>query len=262
MTNTSDEHRDDAVTAPRAHVDDVAERGGVQGVDDGGTAHAQDDVADQVTAADAHEDLGEASMPQPDVDRSDVGGDLSGGDEATIDPADQRPRIEPTPEDQPTPGDQRSREELRAALEAAESKRDEYLDHLKRTQAEFQNFRKRTMREGATQRDQGVVDVLGRLIDVLDDFELAVLAAESATDVASLRKGVEMVYGKLVDALRAFGLERIGREGVAFDPQLHEAVQHEHDGEDRDHPVVAEVLRPGYMVGDRVLRAAMVRVVE
>ncbi len=157
--------------------------------------------------------------------------------------------------------DGRSREELIAALAAAEAARDEYLEDLRRTQAEFQNFRKRTMREGALQREQGMIEVLSRLIDVVDDFELAVLAADSATEVSTLHKGIEMVYSKLVEVLKAFGLEKIGQENVPFDPQRHDAVQRVEDGEHRGEPVVAEVLRPGYLVAGRVLRPAMVKVV-
>jgi molecular chaperone GrpE len=119
--------------------------------------------------------------------------------------------------------DPRSRVELLAALAEAETARDEYLDDLRRAQAEFANYRKRAMREGAEQREQGTIDVLGKLVDVVDDFELAVLASENAQDVESLRRGVEMVYGKLIDTLRSYGLERIGQEGVPFDPELHAA---------------------------------------
>lgn len=157
--------------------------------------------------------------------------------------------------------DTRSREDLIAALAEAERERDEYLDALRRAQAEFANYRKRAMREGAEQRQQGVADVLGRLADIVDDFDLAVLAAESAQDIESLRKGVEMVYGKFVDVLRSLGMERIAEEGVAFDPEKHDAVQKEAGDEPVDgEPVVVEVLRPGYAVGDRVIRAAMVKV--
>ncbi len=162
---------------------------------------------------------------------------------------------------QPQLKDARSREELVSALKSAEAARDEYLEDLRRTQAEFQNFRKRTMREGVLQREQGTMEVLSRLIDVVDDFELAVLAADSASEVGSLRKGVEMVYAKLVESLTSFGLEKIGQEGVPFDPQRHDAVQRVEDGEHRGDPIVAEVLRPGYLVGGRVLRPAMVKVV-
>lgn len=175
---------------------------------------------------------------------------MAPGDEQALDSAAQS-----------TAEDARSREELLIALVAAEAARDEYLEDLRRTQAEFQNFRKRTMRDGALQREQGTIEVLSRVIDVVDDFELAVLAADSASEVASLRKGVEMVYGKLVEVLQTFGLEKIGQEGVPFDPQCHDAVQRVEDGEEHGEPIVAQVLRPGYLAGGRVLRPAMVKVV-
>ncbi len=184
------------------------------------------------------------------------------GPEAVPDPEPIDEEGEVASGEAPPTEDERSREELIAALAAAEQERDEYLDALKRQKAEFQNYRKRAMREGAAERQKGESDVLIKLIEVVDDFELAVLAGESAKDVDSLRKGVEMVYGKLIDVLKSFGFEKIGQEGVPFDPELHEAVQHEHDDEDRDEPVVAEVMRNGYMVNDRVLRPAMVKVVE
>lgn len=161
--------------------------------------------------------------------------------------------------DEPTE-DTRPREELVAALDDAEARRDEYLEALQRTQAEFQNFRKRSMREGATQRESGTTEVLAKLIDVVDDFELAVVAVESNADPERVRKGVEMVYGKLIEALRSFGLEKIGQEGVPFDPELHDAVQQVDSDGAHDEPIVVEVLRPGYAVGERVIRAAMVKV--
>lgn len=152
-----------------------------------------------------------------------------------------------------------TREELVTALQEATQERDEYLDALRRNQAEFQNYRRRTMREGSAQREKGIADVLGGLVDVVDEFELAVLASESA-DPHNLRKGVEMVYGKFVDVLRSFGLEKIGQVGATFDPEMHDAVQQIEGEEEQSEPVVAEVLRPGYSVGDRVIRPAMVKV--
>ncbi|MDQ4131550.1 MAG: nucleotide exchange factor GrpE, partial [Actinomycetota bacterium] len=163
--------------------------------------------------------------------------------------------------------------ELAEALRQVEAERDEYLDRLQRAQAEFANYRKRIMREGAAQREQGAADVLAKLLDVVDDLELAVLAAQvaptagegphgTANDPDGLRKGVEMVYGKLIDVLRSFGLEKIGQEDVPFDPVLHEAVQTVDDDQEREQPVVAEILRPGYLLGGRVLRPAMVKVLR
>lgn len=203
-------------------------------------------------------EVADGDGPRP-VSQPEAGSDAAGGTEPPSEPA---PEADETADQAPGGDDDRSREELLAALAAVEQERDEYLDGLKRQKAEFQNYRKRAMREGAAERQKGETEVLAKLIEVVDDFELAVLAGESAKDVDSLRKGVEMVYGKLIDVLKSFGLEKIGQEGVAFDPELHEAVQHEHDEEDREQPVVAEVMRNGYMVNDRVLRPAMVKVVE
>jgi molecular chaperone GrpE len=155
--------------------------------------------------------------------------------------------------------DPRSRDELLAELMEAESRRDEYLDDLRRARAEFENFRRRTMKEGATQRDLGKAEVLTGMLEVLDDLDRTLEAADSSQD-ANLAKGIGLVAGKLVQALQAQGLERIDATGVPFDPNLHEAVQQveaEAEGAGGE-PVVAQVLRPGYRAGDRVLRAAMV----
>ena len=148
------------------------------------------------------------------------------------------------------------------ALADLEQQRDEYLADLQRLKADFDNFRKRTMREGAALREAGAASVLSSLLDVVDEFELAVLASESSSDVERLRHGVELVYGKLVDTLRSAGLEKFGVVGEPFDPQRHDAVQSVEDEVERAEPVVAEVLRAGYRVGDRILRPAMVKVVR
>lgn len=201
-------------------------------------------------------------QPEPDLPASDLTEGAPYGPPAEpYDSAGQAP-----PEPPAVPGEDDASAafdeltEIQMALAAAEAARDEYLDDLRRTQAEFQNYRKRVMREGTVQREQGVSEVLSRLLDVVDDFELAVLAAESATEVAALHKGLEMVYGKLIGLLQSFGLEKVAEEGVPFNPEWHEAVQQVDDGYVREHPVVAEVLRPGYLLNGRVLRPAMVKV--
>jgi molecular chaperone GrpE len=194
------------------------------------------------------------------------------------DPGEQTPsgdQQSPTVESTPPPGepdtahdepagagvefveDPRSREELLAELAAAEAQRDEYLDDLRRARAEFENFRKRTTRESAGQRGLGRADVAEALLDVLDDLDRTLDAAEQSSD-EQLAKGVDLVAGKLVGTLRQLGLERVDETGVAFDPNQHEAVQQQPADEPREQPVVAQVLRPGYRMGERVLRAAMV----
>jgi molecular chaperone GrpE len=104
----------------------------------------------------------------------------------------------------------------------------------------------------------GAMPVARRLLEVLDDFELALLSAEEQPDFDRFLKGVELVYAKLLDALKAEGLERMHPEGEPFDPELHEALLQTGDGE--GDPVVVDVLRPGYLLRGRVLRHAGVRV--
>jgi molecular chaperone GrpE len=146
---------------------------------------------------------------------------------------------------------------------AARAEAQEYLGHLQRLQAEFDNYRKRVLREQTSAVERAAEPVMRRLLEVLDDFELAILsskgmAGEDQPDLKRFDKGVELVYAKLVDALKAEGLERIHAEGQAFDPELHEALMQTGDG-DGD-PVVAEVFRPGYTLKGRVIRPAGVRV--
>jgi molecular chaperone GrpE len=100
--------------------------------------------------------------------------------------------------------------------------------------------------------------VVRRLLEVVDDFELALMAATEKPDFDRFLHGVELVYAKLLDALRAEGLERIEADGKPFDPEQHEALMQTGDG-DGD-PVVADVLRPGYTLRGRVIRPAGVRV--
>ena len=155
--------------------------------------------------------------------------------------------------------DPRTRAELLAELLAAEAKRDEYLDDLRRSHADFENYRRRVMRDGALQRSSGKADVAGALLEVLDDLDRTVHAAQGSPD-EDLATGVRLVATKLLDALRQRGLERIDEVEVAFDPGVHEAVQQQPgDGIDGQ-PKVVTVLRPGYRMDDRVLRAAMVAV--
>lgn len=153
--------------------------------------------------------------------------------------------------------DPRTREELVAAAHEAERQRDEYLDDLRRARAEFENFRRRTGRESAAAREAGRGDVARALLDVLDDLDRTLEAADGSPD-QTLAKGVSLVADKLGQTLQALGLARLEPTGEAFDPELHEAVQQVPSDEPVDAPVVESTLRPGYRLGDRVLRPAMV----
>jgi molecular chaperone GrpE len=155
-------------------------------------------------------------------------------------------------------------------LERARAEAAEYRDHLQRLQAEFENYRKR-MSVSQTRLVEGELQrFVGRLLEVLDDFDLALMAAERTSASAaegtsqddgpfeSFRKGVELVYAKLAETLRGEGLERIEAEGKAFDPNEHEALMQTGEGDGEPH--VAEVFRQGYRLNGNVIRPASVRV--
>lgn len=144
--------------------------------------------------------------------------------------------------------------------EPDESRRevDQYREHLQRLQAEFDNYRKRMLREQTTAVEMAAQPVFRRLLEVLDDFDLALMHAQDRPDFDRFLHGVELVYAKLLDTLRAEGLERMDVLGKPFDPELHEALMQ--SGEGDGDPVVADVLRPGYTLKGRVIRPAGVRV--
>jgi molecular chaperone GrpE len=143
-------------------------------------------------------------------------------------------------------------------LEAARAEATQHLDHLMRLQAEFDNYRKRVKRELTDVQERGAEPVVRRLLEVLDDFELALIHAGEKPDFDRFLHGVELVYAKLLDSLKADGVERMEAEGQPFDPELHEALMQ--TGEGDGEPVVADVLRPGYTMKGRVIRHAGVRV--
>jgi hypothetical protein len=110
------------------------------------------------------------------------------------------------------------------------------------------------MREGAVQRDAGKADVAGRRCSRCSTTSTARSRPPRALRGRDLAKGVELVAAKLVRRAAALGLERIDATGSPFDPNVHEAVQQARRRTDDEPTVVAEVLRPGYRLGDRVLR--------
>ena len=144
-------------------------------------------------------------------------------------------------------------EEPESTKEAADLR-----DHLQRLQAEFANYRKRVLKEQTRAVEMASEPLLRRLLEVLDEFDLALIAAERKPDFEQFLHGVELVYAKLQEILRAEGLERIDAEGKPFDPERHEALMQGHDG-DGD-PFVADVLRQGYTLRGRVIRPAGVKV--
>ena len=143
-------------------------------------------------------------------------------------------------------------------LEAAQRQAQDYLDHLRRLQAEFDNYRKRVLKEQTRAVEMASEPLMRRLLEVLDEFELALMAAERKPDFDRFLHGVELVYAKLLETLLSEGLERIDAQGQPFDPSKHEALMQSGDGEGE--PVVADVLRQGYTLRGRVIRPAGVKV--
>jgi len=145
-------------------------------------------------------------------------------------------------------------------LEALVLERDELLDTSRRLQADFENYRKRVIREQTALVARSTEGLVEQLLPVLDAFELAMLNLDDAEiDVVKVRKGVDLVYAELLAVLEKAGLSRIEGRGRPFDPMEHEAVLHD-DG-DGD-PIVADVMRTGWRLKGRVLRPAMVKVTK
>jgi len=131
--------------------------------------------------------------------------------------------------------------------------REQYIRKL----ADFENLRKRTEKEKQDFYRYSLSEIMKELLPVLDNFERA-LAAETERG-EEFRKGVELIYKQLYEVLRKNGLTPIDDQGVAFDPQIHEAVMRDENSELPNH-TVAELLQKGYFLHDRLLRPAMVKV--
>jgi len=147
-------------------------------------------------------------------------------------------------------------------LAASRKEAAEHLDDLKRLKAEFENYRKRVIREQTSMVERASEQLVERLLPVLDNFELALIAADRTKDYDALVRGVELVFGELADLLHKEGLQKIEALGKPFDPTQHEAVLEVGDGPAEGNPVVAEVVRNGYTLKGKVVRPAMVKVVR
>jgi molecular chaperone GrpE len=147
------------------------------------------------------------------------------------------------------------------SADAAELKqqRDDYYDRLLRKTAEFDNYRKRTDRERQQLSEAAAADLLTELLPLVDDMERALRA--EGNDAEAIRKGVELIHKQLIEILRKRGVRPIEALGADFDPHYHMAVAHEHVDDKREGEVIEE-FRRGYMLGDRLLRPAMVKVAK
>ncbi len=147
-----------------------------------------------------------------------------------------------------------------ASSDEIRRERDDYHDRWLRKSAEFDNYRKRVERERREQADQAVVNLMQDLLLVVDDFDRA-RQVEGGGDGDAYRKGVELIYQKLTDLLRRRGVKAFDSLGADFDPNLHQAVVHESSPAHREGEIIGELQR-GYMMGERLLRPAMVKVAK
>ena len=132
-------------------------------------------------------------------------------------------------------------------------------DRLKRSMAEFDNFRKRSEKEKATMFDMGARSMAEKLLPVVDNFERAMLAAPADGEGKAFAEGITMIYNQMTKTLEDLGVKAIDCVGKEFDPNFHNAVMHIED-ENLGENVVAEELLKGYMYKDTVLRHSMVKV--
>ena len=145
-------------------------------------------------------------------------------------------------------------------LESVARERDEYLLALQRTQADFENYRKRITRQQGEMTARAAADLVVKLLPVLDALDLAEAHFNEALDLTEDGKALRASRAMLMDILLKEGLERVDQRNVPFDPSVHDAVAHG-EGEDGDtETMVDEVLRSGYSWKGQPLRPAMVRV--
>ena len=209
-------------------------------------------------------------------------------EEADAQPVEEQPTEQPTERDEAVPeqradeagaeedaaatDDAEALEEVEAEVEVEEAaiaadlakaraEAESYLDDLRRLQADFDNYRKRTLREQTARAASASQALVTRLLPVLDNFELAVSAAEQSRDFDRMLKGVEMVFGELREVLEGEGLVKIEAEGKPFDPERHEAVIAVEE-EDTEPGMVVDIVRAGYELRGKVLRPAMVKVAK
>ena len=147
--------------------------------------------------------------------------------------------------------------EWQAALELAVKQRDELKDQLLRSQADFQNFRRRNQTARSDGYEDGVRETIAAMLPAIDNLERAIDAAQKHEGGEAMVEGVKMTLNTLMESLKRFGFEEVPALGEPFDPELHNAVMRETTD---DPGKVLEVFQKGYKVKDKIIRYAMVKV--
>lgn len=159
----------------------------------------------------------------------------------------------------PRPAGPSPEESLRQQLAQAEATAKDAQERHLRALADYENLRRRTERERGEAQKVALANVLREVLPVVDNLEAALSAPSTAPDGDPFRSGVELISRQLTEVLGRFGLSVVPGEGSPFNPSVHEAVARD-EGSPHPHNSVAKVLRKGYLLGDRLLRPAMVRV--
>jgi len=147
-------------------------------------------------------------------------------------------------------------QEVSAETEQLREERDQLADRLARLQAEFDNARKREIKERQDSRDYAIQSAVEPFLSVLDNFALAL---KSDGDIAQLRTGVQLIVKQMEEALRTLNVQPVEAVGAQFDPRIHEALGSIETVEHPDHQVLEEIRR-GYKLRDKLLRPALVRI--
>jgi molecular chaperone GrpE len=176
-------------------------------------------------------------------------------DDEALDPTD----TEEGASDEETPKSEA--EKLQEALAEAQAQATEYLDGWQRTQAEFANYKKRQAAERIQITAMANANLLRKLFAILDDFERATKAMPEDFSQATWFEGIELIQQKLKGVIKSEGVEPIDAEGALFDPRYHEAVTYEEVAGYEEGQIIEEIQR-GYVLGERVLRPALVRVAK
>lgn len=198
------------------------------------------EMQQEIDAAEAEESAAEESAPE------------TAPEDAARDATDAA-----APDAQEAPEDDASA--LKAQVESLQAALTEKDNRVKRLQADFENFRRRTSKEREELANVVTQDLLKGMLPILDNFDRAMAAEQK--DSESFQKGVEMIYTQLHETLKNDGLEPIETEGQKFDPNFHQAVMRV-ENPDLEDDTIAQELQKGYIVKGRVIRPSMVQVVS
>lgn len=147
---------------------------------------------------------------------------------------------------------------LEEQISSLEEEKEDYYNKLQRLQADFVNYRNRTKREKESIALEAKIELVNELLPVIDNFERALSSEGEESD---LKTGVEMIYKQLISNLKSQGLEKIATEGEEFHHKYHEAIMQVEDCEEES-GIIVEEMQKGYLIEDKVIRPAMVKVAK